>query len=208
MTLLDLKNITSQLDDVKPILERRNFLLTQTNRTRRQLKTKINEYSFLKDLVDIDSCGNKLVDAVVSLFKSIGFLQIENVDKKYKDEDIRLRTDNLLIIFEITGIDTPNPKDDKAHRISKHIPVRQREYPELTVFGLFVVNHDNKKHFTKREKKPFRKKIIEVANEHKYTLTTTVDLLNAFINIRKGILTKEDLIKNICSTGELKILGT
>ncbi|MBN8835646.1 MAG: hypothetical protein J0I09_00150 [Sphingobacteriia bacterium] len=207
MKIEELKNITSDFVEISQLLEKRNKLFSETNKVRRKLKSKINKYKFLVDLVDTDSNGGRLVNAVVQLFKSIGFSNIENVDKKYNDEDIRLWLDDLLIIFEITGIDTANPKDDKAYRISKHIPIRQKQNPNLKVFGVFIVNHDNKKHFKKREKKPFRKNLIEIAKEHKYTLTTTVDIFNAFIKIKKDSLTKDDFIKCLCMTGELKILG-
>jgi hypothetical protein len=208
MTTSELKNITSNFSDIKPLIQKQNDLQNHTNKVRRRLKTQLNKYCFLKDLVDIDSNGDKLVDSIVLYFKELGFKNVENVDKKYKDEDIRLWVGDLLIIFEVTGIDTPNPKDDKAHRISKHIPVLQEKYPDLHIFGVFIVNHDNKKHFSKRDKKPFREKLTDIAKAHKYTLTTTVDLLNAFLNIKKGELTETELIKELCSGGELKVLGT
>ena len=208
MTNAELKNITSRFDEVKLLIEKQNTLLNETNKVRRRLKTKIRKYAFLKNMVDIDSCGDKLVNSIVQCFKEIGFNDIENVDKKYKDEDIRLFTNDTLILFEITGIDKANPTDDKVHRISKHIPIRQKKHPTLKVFGVFMVNHDNKKHFSNREKKPFRKALSDIAKEHKYTITTTIDLLVAFIRIKSGKLSKEELIKKLCSTGELKIWGT
>lgn len=207
MTNSELKNITSRFEEVKTLIEKHNTLLNETTKIRRRLKTKIRKYTFLKNLVDIDSCGDKLVNSVVQCFKEMGFDDIENVDKKYKDEDIRLFIEDTLILFEITGIDNANPPDDKVHQISKHIPIRQKKYPTLKVFGVFMVNHDNKKHFSNREKKPFRKALIDISKEHKYTITTTLDLLVAFIKIKAGKLTKEELIEKLCTTGELKILG-
>jgi len=207
MTTPELKKITSYFSDIKPLIIKRNDLLRQTNKVRRRLKTKVKEYLFLLDLVGIDSSGDALVNAVVDFFKALGFDKVENVDKKYKDEDIRLWVNDILLIIEVTGIDTANPKYTKAHQISMHIPSRQAKYPNFKVFGAFVVNHDNKKYFTKRDKKPFTKDINEIAQSHKYTLTTTVDLFNAFIQFKKGTLTSTDIIDKLCSTGELKILG-
>ncbi len=207
MTSKELKILTSDFNDIKVLLEKRDNIKRDNNKIRRRLRTQFNKYSFLKDMVDIDCASDRLVNAIVKYFKTLGFDKVENVDKKYKEEDIRLWTDSRFIIMEITGIDTANPKDDKAHRISKYIPMRQSENPQLKVSGVFIVNHDNKKHFSKREKKPFRKTLNDIGISHKYSLTTTVDLLNAFMNIKMGFMTKEDLIEKICSSGELKILG-
>ena len=203
----ELKIITSHFSDIKPLIDERNNLLRQTNKVRKRLKTRLEEYGFLKDMIDIDSHGTKLVNSIVKYFKTLGFKKIENVDKN-KDEDIRLWVDDKLIIFEVTGIDTPTPTDNKAHQISKHIQIRQKEYPDIKVSGLFIVNHDNKKHFLKRHKTPFRKGLDEIARTNKYTLTTTIDLFNAFIKIKNGELTKEELVNKICLKGEMKILGS
>ena len=207
MTASELKKITSDFSDIKPLIDERNKLLRQTNKVRRRLKTRLEKYDFLKDMIGIGSHSTKLVNSIVKYFKTLGFEKIENVDKS-KDEDIRLWVDDKLIIFEVTGIPEPTTKDAKAHQISKHIQIRQEEYPGITVSGVFIVNHDNKKHYSIRHKSPFRKGLNEIARTNKYTLTTTIDLFNAFIKIKNGKLTKEELINKICSTGELKILGS
>ncbi len=198
MTNSELKAITSMFDDIKPLIEERKHVLKQTNKIRRRLKTKVSEYNFLLDLVEINSNGSKLVDAVVSLFKSIGFKHIENVDKKYKEEDIRLFTDNILLIIEVTGIDNATPKFSKAHQISMHIPKRQSDFEELNVFGAFIINHDNKKYFKNRHKKPFTLEIQEISKSHKYSLITTVELLNDFINFKKGLITRNEILNKLC----------
>jgi len=205
MTTAELKNITANFSEIKTLIERQNDLSRQTNKVRRRLKTQIDKYSFLADLIGIDSNGDRLVNALVDFFKALGFDKIENVDKKYKEEDIRLWVDDVLLVIEITGIDNANPKDSKVHQISKHIPRRQAKFQNKKVFGVFIVNHDNKKHFSKREKKPFRKDICEIAESHNYTITTTVDLLNAFLHFKNGTLTQKDIVDKLCLKGELKI---
>ncbi len=207
MTISELKNITSNFEDISPLIKQHKDLLKQTNKVRRRLKSRLDEYAFLFDLVGINSHSDRLVNAIVNFFKALNFKYVENVDKKYKEEDIRLQVDDLLLIIEVTGIDKANPKYEKSHQISMHIQKRKIQYPNLKVFGLFIVNHDNKKHFLKREKKPFTKAIDEIAQSHNYTLTTSVDLLNAFIQFKKGILKPTEIIEKLCTTGELKILG-
>lgn len=202
---IDIKKITADFEEIKTLINLRQKYLIQINKLRRQLKSQFRKYAFLEDLVGINSNGSTLVNSLIKYFHELGFKHIENVDKKYKDEDIRLWHDDRLLIFEVTGIDTANPKDDKVHQISKHIPVRQEQNPNLKVFGVFVINHDNSKPFDKREKKIFREGLIDIAKAHKYTLVTTVDLLNAFISIKKGDLLPIDLIDALCITGKYRI---
>jgi hypothetical protein len=201
MTDNELNKITSKFDDVKPLIEENRVALKTLNSTRKRLRTKRNYYGFIKIVVGLNSAGDKLVDACVDLFKEIGFDKIENVDKKYLEEDIRLWDNDRLIIIEVTGIDTPNPKQDKAHQISKHIKIRQSQYKNKRVTGLFIANHDNNKEYKNRNKKPFDEKIIEIAKSHDYTLMSTVDLLNAYKMIKMGIIKPEEFIAKLCSTG-------
>ena len=205
MTESELKNITSKFYEIKPIIKEREAILKSLNKTRRKLKTKLTKYSFLSQMVGIESNGEKLVDSVMVFLKELNIGRVENVDKKYLDEDIRLWVEDLLLIFEITGIDTPNPKDDKAHQISKHIPIRKEQFPDKKVFGVFVVNHDNKKSFLNRNKRPFSDRLIRIAKGHKYTLMTTIDLLNAFRLIKTDKMKPAELIEKLCSTGRFKI---
>lgn len=207
MTKEELSIFTSTFDDIKPLIEKRNNLLKDINKTRRRLKTQFNKYSFLYDLVGINANGTPLVDALVKYFKAFNFENVENVDKKYKDEDIRLFHHDTLIIIEVTGIDAANPQENKAHQITKHIPTRQNENPNLNVFGLFVVNHENTKAYNKRSKRPFSDKLDKIAKSHKYGLITTVDLFYAFLEFKNNKFTPDKLISKLCSTGIIKILG-
>ena len=205
MTEIELKNITAEFLDIKPIIQEREEILKSLNKSRKRLKTKLKKNIFLTQMVGIGSNGGKLVDSIVKYFKELNIGKVENVDKKYRDEDIRLWVDDLLLIFEITGIDTPNPKDDKAHQISKHIPIRQEQFSDKKVFGVFVVNHDNKRNFLKRNQKPFNDRLIKIAKSHNYSLVTTVDLLKAFVLIKKDKMKPAELIKKLCLAGKFEI---
>lgn len=205
MTDNDLNKITAKFSDVKTLIEENRMALKKLNSTRKKLRTKRNHYGFIKDVVGVNSAGDKLVDACIDLFKEIGFDKIENVDKKYLEEDIRLWSKDRLIIIEVTGIDTPNPKYSKAHQISLHIPTRKSQNNNKKVTGLFIVNHDNNKEYKNRNKKPFNNKIIDIAKSHDYTLMTTVDLLNAYKMIKMDKIRPEEFIDKLCSTGLFEI---
>jgi hypothetical protein len=206
MTVKELRKITAEFNDVKPIIFRRNAYKKEEARIRRKLNTLEAKYSFLHTLVGIDSCGEPLVNAIRILFREMGVKKVENVDKKYRDEDLRLwTTDNRLIIFEITGIDKETVTDAKAFQIVRHIPAKKKQFPTQEVHAVFAVNRDNKKHYSKRHPAPFRKELVQTAINHDYVLTTTKDLFNAFILYKEGKLTSYELINKLCGKGELKI---
>jgi len=194
----ELKVLTSDFNDIKVLLEKRDQIKRDDNKVRRRLRTQFNKYEFLKDIVDIGCKDDRLVNALVKYFKAVGFVKVENVDKKSKKEDIRLWTDDSLIIFEATGVEKRNPNHGKAHSITRYVPIRQQENPNLKVYGCFIINHDNKKHYTNRNLKPFDTDIKEIAIAHKYSLLTTIDLLNWFLELKKGTMSKDEILKRIC----------
>ena len=208
MTLYDLKKITSEFDDVHNIIEKRKLIRNQDSKLRRRLKTKLQSYSFLMDLVGINAFGPTIVKALKKTFKAIGFKKVEIVNEKYGEEDLRLWVDDKLIIIEATGTEKKDNSESKAHQISKHIPLRQKQYPNLKVSGLFISNHDNKKHYTKRNRKSFDKRLIKIAESHNYTVMTTTDLLEAYISIKKGTFSSSELVNCFCKKGEFKLIGT
>jgi hypothetical protein len=201
----ELNKITSKFNDVKSLIEEQHIVLKKLNKLRKRLKTKKTHYEFIKTIIDIDSAGDDLVNACVILFKDLGFDEVENVDRKYSEEDIRLFHKDRLIIMEVTGDANANPKQAKVHQISQHIPIRQKQHQDKELFGLFIINHDNKKHYKKRSKNPFNEKLIEIAKSHNYTLMTTADLLNAYKMIKMEKLKPEELIEKLCSTGLFKL---
>lgn len=207
MTEKELKNITSVFSDLKPLIALRSELLNKTSKIRRRLKTKLSKYVFLSDIVGIGIKEDHLVNAVVSFFKELGFVKVENIEKK-KKEDIRLFTEDILLLIEVTGTSSSTLKDNKIHQISKHIPLNQEKFKELQVFGLFVVNHDNEKHYLEREKNPFNNEMHNISKSHNYSITTTIHLLNAFTEFKCGNMTAKEIVEKLCSSGEVKINRT
>ena len=206
MTDKQFKQYTVEFQDIKLVMEKRKALKRQETRLRRKLKTLEIKYSFLHDLVAINASGEKIVKAISQYFKELGFNKIE-ITEKYGEEDLRLFVDNKLFIIEATGTEKKDNNEGKAHQISKHIQLRQKEFSDIKVIGLFISNHDNKKPFNQRNQKSFEKRLIEIAKSNGYTVTTTIDLLYAFINIKKGLLTTTELTEQLSLTGEFK-MGT
>lgn len=201
-----IRNYTTEFEDIVCVLTELKALRKKEMQLRRRLKTLKEKYSFIEELVGINNSGDKISSAIKAYFKAFGFNKIEIVPEKDGKEDLRLWFDDKLLIIEATGTEKKDNNEGKAHQISKHIPLRQQEFPKFKVFGVFISNHDNKKIYNQRNPKSFDKRLIQIAESHNYTVTTTVDLFNAFILFKKGRLMPKELIDKLCITGELKIL--
>lgn len=208
MTDKELKALTSDFQDISSLLIEKNRLINKIAAIRRKLKTKENYYRFLQNILIKN--GTILEKDLVKYFKSIGFSNIERGDQKGsgKREDITIRNGNQLLIIEVTGIDKPNPEEAKAHQISKHIPTRQKENPDLHVHGCFIVNHDTSKPIKSRNPKPFNKILIETAKNANYSLISTIDLLYAYLAFKRGEVTAEEIFTWLCTPGKEKTPGT
>ncbi len=200
----ELLDISKNFPEINTLIVKVNSIKKELNKTTRQLNTLKKKYSFLKTLVDIGTNDDKLEESLKQYFKELGYKDVRKVGKKYQKEDLLIWKDNKLIIFEIKGIVRPTPKENYCGQIAKYLNLRRNEHKDKEVFGLFVVNHDNGKHFSIRNKTPFDKDKIKYANAGKYGLTTTLDLFIAFCQIKAGKLKINEFEKRICSWGLIK----
>jgi hypothetical protein len=203
-----LKNLTAKFLDIEPMFKEKKQLLQAARQFRRRLKTKFNEYTFLQTLVGIDVKSDELDLAIKNCFHAFGFDKVECIGKKFEEEDIRLWIGNKLIIFEATGSKNENIGHKKSFQIVKHIPIKKDKFKLVEVYGGFIVNHDNLKPFDKRAKTPFDKKLDLLAKGQNIVLISTLDILNSFINFKKGILTLDNFTTQLCTPGVFKILET
>lgn len=199
-----MKAITSGFEDVRKSIDDYKEAKRKELKARRKLKTLETKYSFLARLTEINGQGSKLEEEVRLYFKALGFKKVEKVGTKYKEEDLRIFINDKLILVEVTGNNKSQTDEDKGHAITKHISIKQSQYPDLQVLGLFVFNHDNTRPFNRRSSKPFSNKLINIALHNKYSLISTVELLKAFIKIKKNELTLDDFTNKLCNLGEVK----
>lgn len=89
-------------------------------------------------------------------------------------------------------------------QVIPRVPLRQSEYKDKTIHGVFIVSHDNKNTYKSRCKNPFTRSNESYAKTNKICLATVVDLINVFLDIKAGIVMPEALIKVICTPGILK----
>jgi len=203
-----LKKITASFLDVEPLFKKKKKLLQEARQTRRKLKTKLNEYSFLKTLVGLEIKDKELELAVKECFESFGFDKVEWVAQAFKEEDLRVWYGNKLIIFEVTGKGGEQPSHEKIFQIDRHVPIKKKQFKEYEVHGGFIANHHSKISFDQRHKKPFDEKVNVLAKGSEISLLTTVDILNSFIKFKTGKLTLDDFVTQLCTPGIFKVLET
>ncbi len=201
------KSYLRQFDDFVELKIKHDKIKKEYTSSRRKLKSLIEKYDFLTILVSIGSKDDDLENSFKEYVKSIGADKVELVGKKFKEEDLRILFADRLILVEVTGNNKLTQKDDKSLQVLKHIPKRQNANPNLKVSGLFVVNHDNEKHFTKRHKNPFDKRLKDLASANNICLVTTTQLLNEFIALKKNKLKPEDLLTKLSSPGLFENIG-
>ena len=203
-----LKKITASFLDIEPLFRKKKKLLQEARQTRRRLKTKFNEYSFLKTLVGVEIKDEILEIAVKDCFDAFGFDKVDCIGKEFKEEDLRVWYQNKLIIFEVTGKGKEQPSHDKIFQIDRHVPIKKEKFKDYEVYGGFIANHNCIKPFDERHKKPFDEKVNVLAKGSGISLLTTVDILNSFINFKKGKLTLDDFVTQLCTPGVFKVLET
>lgn len=196
--------LTKIFPDVAEAIERVNSAKKDLNRTTRKVRTLKTKYQFLQDLVDIKTHDDLLDNALKKFFKELGYKDVRKVGKRYKREDVQIWTDNKLIVIEAKGITRSTPKDHECEQIAKYMRLRKMKIADRQVFGLFVVNHDNQKHHAKRNPTPFDQQKVEYAEAGEYGLTTTIELLKAFCQIKTERLTIEEFENKICTKGLIR----
>lgn len=199
-----LKKITASFLEIEPLFAKKKKLLQEAKQIRRKLKNKLNEFSFLKTMVGINKKDKELEIAVKQCFDAFGFDKVERVADIFKEEDLRVWYRNKLIIFEVTGKGKEQPEHDKIFQIDRHVPIKKQQFIDYEVYGGFIANHNSEKPFDQRHKRPFDEKVNVLAKGSAISLLTTLDILNSFINFKKGKLTLDDFVTQMCKPGIFK----
>lgn len=198
------KDIIAELDEIKILTEERKQLLNAVNKNRRRLRTKLIKYSFLEDLIGVETYYTKMENAVKLYFNEFGYSEVHNISKD-GEEDLRCFIGtNKLILIEVTASDGCNVKEDTVGQLTKRMGLRRIQFKGFKLYGCTIVSHDFKKPYHKRCKEPFNKKLKEYAETSEISLVTTTDLVNAFIDIKTGKVKPEALINIICTSGIFK----
>lgn len=201
------KKITSEFEDIKVLKTQLADIKKQERRVRRRLKTQYNNYSFLSEIVGLSMKDKKLIEPLVKYFKHLGIIVHRAPDKDRGGiEDLRIFHKNKLIILEATSIDKDRATEAKLTQVLKHLNTRKSEHSPLNVSGLTIVNHEDEKPAHERIlKQNYQASTLRILTSNNLTTTTTLTLLIAFINIKKGKMTADDLLEKLATPGVYEI---
>lgn len=133
----------------------------------------------------------ELVEAVKRALSEIGFSEVVDVDEerdkegKSRREDLQITDQSPTLVIDVKGIGG-YPSDDHVLQADKHATIRMREENRTDINGLSIINHQRHLPPLDRENAmPFRKELIDVAEEHSLGLMTSWDLYRFVRNFRK-----------------------
>ena len=157
--------------------------------------------------------GDSLVKAVEQTFKVLGFTNVINVDEEYEkqgktnsnDEDLQIRDKPTSLLVEIKGV-TGFPSDNDSRQVTKHIPIRMKEWKEFDVKALSIINHQKAIPALSRDKEPFRSLIVESAKEQYLGLMTTFDLYRLVRSFLKNGWKHENIKDLFIQSGHISIV--
>lgn len=164
-----------------------------------------SEFSFLR--VMLSGTGDELVDAVREYLVWLGYTSAKAMDEHSEDtleEDIQIELEPGLLVIEVKGIGGTS-KDKECAQISKIKNRRQEERKAWDVSALYIVNHQRYVSPKQRVNPPFTPNQIKDALLDKRGLITTYQLYNAYFDILRGLITKEDVRAQLLGFGHVKI---
>ena len=188
----------------------------ESNRKIEALNEKIKEekaqVEYQNKLLTDD--GDSLVEAVEFAFKVLGFKNVVNVDEDYKkqgktnsnDEDLQIRDEGIDLLVEIKGV-VGYPKDDDVFQVTKHVPIRMREWKSFDVKALSIINHQKAIPALDRENTlPFRQLVLDSATEQGLSLMTTFDFYRLVRSFIKNDWKHENIKDLFVQSGRVQII--
>ena len=193
----------AKLVDKKNDIEKRYISEVEANQKALQsLKAK---YSFLQSL--ISESGEKLVSAIESYLKWLGFSKVINLDETNPDvleEDIQVDCADKFLVIEIKGIGGTSTDKD-CSQVSKIRYRRAEERNKFDVYGLYIVNHQRYMPPNSRKNPPFSENQIKDALLDKRGLLTTYDLYKAYFLIEDEVLSKSEVRDSLFEYGLVEL---
>jgi len=173
----------------------------------KEINTKIeankSKYGFLHKIVTATS--DELVKNLIIFLSWLEFdnvIEVDDLNKPIKEEDIRIEFDQGLIVIEAKGI-RGTSKDSDCSQISKIRSRKMEERKKFDVFGLYIVNHQRHLAPSDRINPPFSKEQISDAILEKRGLLTTWQLFLAYEYVAAGLLKKESIRKSLVNHGHI-----
>jgi hypothetical protein len=175
-----------------------------------QIQEERNRNGWLHDL--LTGTDAVLVEAVKKAFESVGFSKILDIDVdrdregKSRREDLQIRDQSPTLVVDIKGIGG-YPSDEDALQADKHAAIRMREETRTDIVGLSIINHQRHLPPLERENAmPFRKELIDAAQERTLGLMTAWDVYRLVRNFRKLGWAPANVIPLFYRSGRIEVV--
>ena len=171
-----------------------------------------NANQFLYDL--LRQTGSPLVVAVQKALALLGFKCVVDVDEEMKKtgkeaalrEDLRIHDRSPVLVVDIKGV-AGKPADAEALQAQKHAFVYIQEQNRADVRGLTIINHQRLLPPLERDNDmPYRKEILDNAEQVKLGLMTTWDLFRLMRGFIQNKWTPDQVIPIFYETGRIRPL--
>ena len=168
-------------------------------------KTIEKKYNFLNEL--LIETGDKLVEAVCTYFKWLGFANVELIDgnEDILREDIQILEDNKLYIIEVKGIGGTST-DAECSQVAKHRRRREKEHRGKEIIPIYIVNHQRYMRPLSRQNPPFSLNQIDYAENDERGLLTTWQMYKQFSYINDNVFSKEETRKSLSKHGLIDLV--
>lgn len=185
-------NIQNKIEEIKAEIEEKNTQL-EIN------KSTLSQYKNTKRL--FTSSGNELEQIVKQSFLDIGFEELLTGDKR---EDLILKYNELVFIFEIKGI-SKSASEKHSAQLEKWAATYLSTF-ETKAKPVLVVNAFKETPLKERTELAFPAQMISYAEARGHCLISTVQLFNMYHIFKEGKLSADEIANKINSTiGELNI---
>lgn len=182
-------DIPSRLDK---LLTRRSDteakLSMQLSEIDNEIRSSFPEYIFLRELVSRDDV--KFSSSVRLYLSAIGLNASDN-------PDILSLPDGTLLLY---SSDSSSGCCCNLSKISTKLKSIRKKNKDISVHALLVVNHQ-KYLSTDKRSIPFTELEAEAASSSDITITSAVDLIKVYENMKQGIITKEYIIQSLTKGG-------
>ena len=193
-----------ELPEITQLRKEKQRIETEAEEQAQQLDTKIQEIrEENKDWYTLlNGTGGELVGAVIRALERLGFKQVIDVDGELRAEgeirnlreDIRIHDQSPILVIDVKGI-AGCPEDAGATQSEKHALMRAKEF-QGDVQPLTIINHERNIPPHDRNPNPYRKEIIENAEQTGLGLMTTWDLFRLLQN-KDALGWRDDNVKAV-----------
>lgn len=196
-------HLTHGFNDLQQLIDNHNAIKKKLRANGRRLKTLEIKYSFLNDITSVGGHDTLIETATKRLFKEAGFVDVRHLQNaKPKREDLQIWCKDSLILVECKGTYRQIPDDKELGQVKKYIDHRTNIIKsKLPVFGLTVINHDNRKQASKRNKRPIDKCKEDYAKAGQYGILTTIELVKGFVLLKNSKITFQQFKDTIKQCG-------